>query len=236
MVTIVRDIMGIAGNAISLGLFLSRVPTFKNIIKKKAVEQYLPIPELTILLKCMLWVLYGLPIVHPNSCLVLTSNAIGLFLQAVYLTIFLIYAAREIRLKVLKVLAAELVVMTMLVVVVLQVAHTHEKRSLIVGIPCVIFGSCMYAAPLAFLQMLATRRDPHVSFTLYATCCLNDFFWMRYACLPPLDIYVLITSYFGAVLSLVPPQLWTWCLMVFCTYDTTTLSEDHRSSPRLLPP
>ncbi|CAD5177722.1 unnamed protein product [Musa acuminata subsp. malaccensis] len=195
MVTIVRDIMGIAGNAVSLGLFLSRVPTFKNIIKKKAVEQYLPIPELTILFKCMLWVLYGLPIVHPNSCLVLTSNAIGLFLQAVYLTIFLIYAAREIRLKVLKVLAAELVVMTMLVVVVLQVAHTHEKRSLIVGIPCVIFGSCMYAAPLAFL----------------------------------------ITSYFGAVLSLVPPQLWTWCLMVFCTYDMTTLSEDHRSSPRLLP-
>lgn len=48
-------------------------------------------------------------------------------------------------------LAVELVVMTMLVVVVLQVAHTHEKRSLIVGIPCVIFGSCMYAAPLAFL-------------------------------------------------------------------------------------
>lgn len=72
-------------------------PTFKNIIKKKAVEQYLPIPELTILFKCMLWVLYGLPIVHPNSCLVLTSNAIGLFLQSVYLTIFLIYAAREIR-------------------------------------------------------------------------------------------------------------------------------------------
>lgn len=72
-------------------------PTFKNIIKKKAVEQYLPIPELTILLKCMLWVLYGLPVVHPNSCLVLTSNAIGLFLQAVYLIIFLIYAAREIR-------------------------------------------------------------------------------------------------------------------------------------------
>ncbi|RZR81577.1 hypothetical protein BHM03_00007833 [Ensete ventricosum] len=103
-------------------------PTFKNIIKRKAAEQYLPIPELARLLKCMLGVLYGLPIVHPNSRLVLTSNAIGLFLQAVYLTIYLIYAAREIR-----------------------VAHTHEMRSLIVGIPFVVFGSCMYAAPIAFL-------------------------------------------------------------------------------------
>ncbi|CAL9118386.1 unnamed protein product [Musa textilis] len=235
MMTIVRDIMGITGNVISLGLFLSHVPTFKNIIKKKAVDQYLPFPELTILLKCMLWVLYSLPIVHPNSCLVLTSNAIGLFVQAVYLTIFLIYAAREIRLKVLKVLAAELAVMTMLVVVVLQVAHTHEKRSLIVGIPSVIFGSCMYAAPLAFLQTLATGRVRRVSFTLYATCCLNDFCWLTYACLPPLDFYVLISSYIGAVLSLVPPQLCTCCLMVLCRYVMTTLREDHRSSPWLLP-
>ncbi|RWW32422.1 hypothetical protein GW17_00002904 [Ensete ventricosum] len=107
---------------------LPTAPTFKNIIKRKAVEQYQPFPELARLLKCMLGVLYGLPIVHPNSRLLLTSNAIGLFLQAVYLTIYLIYAAREIR-----------------------VAHTHEMRSLIVGIPFVVFGSCMYAAPIAFL-------------------------------------------------------------------------------------
>ncbi|RWW71506.1 hypothetical protein BHE74_00020751, partial [Ensete ventricosum] len=139
------------GILISFSLFLSPAPTFNNIIKRKAAEQYLPIPELARLLKCMLGVLYGLPIVHPNSRLVLTSNAIGLFLQAVYLTIYLIYAAREIRLKVVKVLALHLAVMTMLVVVVLKVAHTHETRSLIVGIPCVVFGSCMYAVPFQYL-------------------------------------------------------------------------------------
>lgn len=34
-------------------------------------------------------------------------------------------------------------------------AHTHEKRSMIVGILCVIFGSVMYASPLTIMV-----RDP----------------------------------------------------------------------------
>ena len=31
-------------------------------------------------------------------------------------------------------------------------AHTHEKRSMIIGILCVIFGSMMYASPLTIME------------------------------------------------------------------------------------
>lgn len=55
------------------------------------------------------------------------------------------------QLKVLKILAGELAFMTVVVVAVLLAAHTHEKRSLIVGILCIIFGTCMYASPLAVM-------------------------------------------------------------------------------------
>lgn len=70
-------------------------PTFIQIIKKKAVEQFSPIPYLATVLNCMFWVFYGLPIVHPNSLLVITINGIGLALEAIYLTIFFVYATRD---------------------------------------------------------------------------------------------------------------------------------------------
>lgn len=41
--------------------------------------------------------------------------------------------------------------MVIVVLSVLLAAHTHEKRSMIVGILCVIFGSMMYASPLTIM-------------------------------------------------------------------------------------
>lgn len=55
------------------------------------------------------------------------------------------------QIKVLMYLAAEIAFMAAVVAVVLTTAHTHDLRSLIVGILCVIFGTCMYASPLAVM-------------------------------------------------------------------------------------
>ena len=51
----------------------------------------------------------------------------------------------------LGVLALEAAFMAAVVAGVLLGAHTHEKRSMIVGILCVIFGSIMYASPLTIM-------------------------------------------------------------------------------------
>lgn len=56
-----------------------------------------------------------------------------------------------LQMKVLKILAGELAFMAVVVSVVLTVGHSHEKRSLMVGILCVIFGTCMYASPLTVM-------------------------------------------------------------------------------------
>ena len=53
--------------------------------------------------------------------------------------------------KMLGVLAIEAAFMAAVVAGVLVGAHTHEKRSMIVGILCVIFGSIMYASPLTIM-------------------------------------------------------------------------------------
>jgi ABC-type uncharacterized transport system permease subunit len=61
-----------------------------------------------------------------------------------------------VQLKMLGVLAIEVAFVAAVVAGVLLGAHTHEKRSMIVGILCVIFGSVMYASPLTVMV-----RTPH---------------------------------------------------------------------------
>ncbi|KAG0480744.1 hypothetical protein HPP92_011300 [Vanilla planifolia] len=185
-----RSIVGIIGNVISFGLFLSPFPTFVKIFKNKAVEQFSPIPYLATLLNCMLWVFYGLPIVHPNSILVVTINGIGTFLEAIYISIFFIYSPKELRMKLIKILAGEMAFMAAVVAVVLTVGHTHEKRSLMVGVLCVIFGTCMYASPLSVMRMvIQTKSVKYMPFWLSVAAFLNGVCWTAYA-LIKFDIFI----------------------------------------------
>lgn len=56
------------------------------------MEEFKPDPYIATVLNCLFWILYGLPVVHPDSTLVVTINGVGLALEAIYLLIFLIYA------------------------------------------------------------------------------------------------------------------------------------------------
>ncbi|KAK1665519.1 hypothetical protein QYE76_053678 [Lolium multiflorum] len=197
-----RNIVGIIGNVISFGLFLSPVPTFWKIYKKKDVEEFKADPYLATLLNCMLWVFYGLPIVHPNSILVVTINGVGLVVEAIYLMIFFIYAPNKKRLRVLYFLAGEAVFMVIVVLCVLLTAHTHEKRSMIVGILCIIFGTAMYASPLTVMgKVIKTKSTEYMPFLLSLVNFCNGCCWTAYA-LIKFDLYITIPNGLGALFGL----------------------------------
>jgi len=113
------------------------------------VEQYSPVPYLATLLNCMMWVLYGLPAVHPHSMLVVTINGTGMAIELTYITLFLLYSTGATRRRVLLQLAAEVAFVGAIAMLVLNLSHTYERRSMVVGILCVLFGTGMYAAPLS---------------------------------------------------------------------------------------
>ncbi|KAK1326118.1 Bidirectional sugar transporter SWEET7b [Acorus calamus] len=142
-------------------------PTFVNIVKKGAVEQYSAIPYLATLQNCMLWLLYGMPFVHPHSVLVLTINGAGLVFEAVYLTIYFVYANGKQR--------------------NYEGDHKYNIRSLIVGILCVIFGTFMYASPLSVM----TKSVKYMPLPLSLAGFLNGICWTAYA-LIKFDIFILI--------------------------------------------
>lgn len=211
----IRNVIGVIGNVISFGLFLSPVPTFVKIIKKKAVEDFSPIPYLATILNCMFWVFYGLPFVHPNSLLVITINGIGLCFEAIYLTIFFIYATREGRLKVVKILLVEIVFTAVVATLVLHFAHTYEKRSFIVGIFCIIFGTCMYVSPLSVMKLvIQTKSVEYMPFALSLASFLNGLCWTTYAFLP-FDINLVVPNGLGALFGFA--QL----ILYACYYKST---------------
>ncbi|KAF7049729.1 hypothetical protein CFC21_058217 [Triticum aestivum] len=208
-------------------------PAFWRICAAKDVEKFKPDPYLATLLNCMLWVFYGLPIVHANSTLVVTINGIGLAVEAVYLVIFFIYSTIKkgvctspinssdspFRRKMLIVLGIEAAFMLAVVVGVLHGTHTHKKRSMIVGILCVIFGCIMYASPLTIIsKVIRTKSVEYMPFLLSLVSFLNGCCWTTYA-LIKFDLYVMIPNGLGAFLSLV--QL----ILYFFYYKTTPKKE-----------
>ncbi|PKU81011.1 Bidirectional sugar transporter SWEET6b [Dendrobium catenatum] len=207
----IRNIIGIvAGNVISFGLFLSPAPTFMKIYKMKAVEQFSPIPYLTILVNCMLWVFYGLPIVKPNTILVSTINGVGVLIVSSYLIIFFYFSPKKMRIKVLRILAGELVFMTMVITLVLLTLHTHDSRSLIVGIIAIIFCIGMYASPLSVMKLvIKTKSVEYMPFWLSFTGFLNGVCWTSYA-LIKIDIFLLIPNGLGAILGLLQLLLYAF--------------------------
>jgi solute carrier family 50 (sugar transporter) len=114
---------------------------------KGAVEQYSPIPYVATLLNCLMWVLYGLPLVTSHNMLVITINGAGTAIELAYITLFLLYSAGAKRCKVLLLLVAEVA----FVGAVAALAHTQKRRSMVVGILCVLFNIGMYAAPLSVM-------------------------------------------------------------------------------------
>ncbi|KAL6615544.1 hypothetical protein ACP70R_037814 [Stipagrostis hirtigluma subsp. patula] len=223
-----RNVVGIIGNVISFGLFLSPVPTFWRICKQKDVEEFSPDPYLATLLNCMLWVFYGLPIVHPNSILVVTINGIGLVIEAAYLIIFFLFSTNKKRLRMVVALGVEAVFMVIVVLTVLLAAHTHERRSLIVGVLCVIFGTCMYAAPLTIMKkVITTKSVEYMPFFLSLVGFLNGICWTAYA-LIRFDIFVTIPNGLGAFFGLV--QL----ILYACYYKSTPKKEKNVELPTVV--
>ncbi|KAK2385267.1 Nodulin MtN3 family protein [Trifolium repens] len=212
---IARTVVGIIGNIISGFLFLSPVPTFIEIWKKGSVEQFSPAPYLATLANCMVWTLYGLPMVHPDSLLVVTINGSGCVVEIIYVTLFLIYSNRNKRLKVLLWLVVELIFIATLTFVTLRLVHTVKKRSAIVGTTCIIFNIMMYAAPLAIMKLvIMTKSVEYMPLSISLASFGNGIAWTTYA-LIEFDPFITVPNGIGTLFSVAQ-------LILYATYYKST--------------
>ncbi|XP_010034634.2 bidirectional sugar transporter SWEET6b [Eucalyptus grandis] len=194
-----RNVVGIIGNVISFGLFLSPCPTFYRIIKNKSVEEFKAYPYLATVLNCIFWVIYGLPFVRPDSILVVTINGVGLVIELIYICIFFSYAPNKGRKKVVYWLCVEIVFVAAVSLVFLLVFHDHKRRILVFGIICDMCNIIMYISPLTIMKkVITTKSVEYMPFYLSLANFLNGCVWTAYA-LIKLDIFILISNGLGAI-------------------------------------
>ncbi|XP_073042268.1 bidirectional sugar transporter SWEET4-like [Primulina eburnea] len=206
-----RTIIGIIGNVISFGLFISPAPTFKRIWQNKSTEEFHPYPYLLCVLNCLFWVFYGLPVVHPDSTLVITINGIGLALELIYLTIFFAYTSKRNRKIIGAFLLGEAALVGTIAAVTLLCFHTHSKRSTFVGIICVLAGIMMYGSPLSIIKkVVQTKSVEFLPFWLCLAGFVNGIVWFTYANLKTLDLYIATGNGIGAVLGLVQLSVYAY--------------------------
>ncbi|OIV93995.1 hypothetical protein TanjilG_05698 [Lupinus angustifolius] len=198
---IARTVVGIIGNIISGFLFLSPMPTFVAICKRGSVEQYSPAPYLATLVNCMVWTLYGLPMVHPHSLLVVTINGSGCVIELIYVTLFLIYSDHGKRVKVFLLLLLELIFIIALTAITLTLAHTTKKRSAIVGTICIVFNIMMYASPLAVMKLVITTKSvEYMPLFISIASFGNGVAWTTYA-LIRFDPFITVPNGIGTLFA-----------------------------------
>ncbi|KAI3717823.1 hypothetical protein L1987_69685 [Smallanthus sonchifolius] len=91
---------GLLGNVVSFMVFLSPLPTFYKVYKKKSTEGYQSVPYVVGLFSAMLWIYYAL--LKSNAMLLITINSVGCFIQTFYIFFFLFYAPKKARIESLK--------------------------------------------------------------------------------------------------------------------------------------
>ncbi|KAJ4719403.1 Bidirectional sugar transporter SWEET [Melia azedarach] len=191
--------IGIIGNVISILVFACPIKTFWRIVKKKSTENYKGVPYITTLMSTSLWTFYG--ILKPGGLLVATVNGAGAVFQFIYVTLFLIYAPKDKKVKTAKLVGIFNVGFVGVVIAITLLAMHGKMRLTFVGILCAALTIGMYASPLAVMTtVIATKSVKYMPFLLSFFLFLNAGVWSAYAVLVK-DIYIGIPNAIGFVLG-----------------------------------
>ncbi|XP_058226458.1 bidirectional sugar transporter N3-like [Rhododendron vialii] len=171
-------VFGLLGNAISFFVFLSPLPTFYQIRKKKSTEGFQSVPYVVALFSAMLLMYYAF--LKTNATLLITINSFGCFIEAIYIGVFIFYAPKKIQ-------TVKLLV-SMIGGFGLILITTHfvkgPTRVQIVGWICLLFSVSVFAAPLGILkQVIRTKSVEFMPFSLSFSLTLNAVMWFFYGLL-----------------------------------------------------
>ncbi|KAK9269857.1 hypothetical protein L1049_025430 [Liquidambar formosana] len=199
---VLHFLFGIFGNATALFLFLAPTITFKRIIRNKSTEQFSGIPYVMTLLNCLLSAWYGLPFVSPHNILVSTINGTGAVIESIYVLIFIFYAPKKEKGKILGLFTFVLTVFSAVALVSLFALHGN-RRKLFCGLAATIFSIIMYASPLSIMRMvIKTKSVEFMPFFLSLFVFLCGTSWFIFGLLGH-DPFVAVPNGFGCGLGAV---------------------------------
>ncbi|KAK4719622.1 hypothetical protein R3W88_017960 [Solanum pinnatisectum] len=165
--------------AVSFIVFLAPLPTFYNIYKKKSTEGYQSIPYVVALCSAMILIYY----VHlkGNMVDVIIINAIGVFIETIYILFYIFYAPKKAKVQTIKLLLLFVVVGYGGVFLVAQFLLKGAIRTTIVGWISTAFSVCTFVAPLGIMRkVIKTKNVEYMPFLLSFFLTISAVVWFIY--------------------------------------------------------
>ncbi|XP_062016655.1 bidirectional sugar transporter SWEET2a-like [Rosa rugosa] len=198
---------GIAGNVFAFVLFVSPIPTFKRIIRNKSTEQFSGLPYIYAFLNCLICLWYGSPAVKTGIILVATVNSFGAVFQLIYISIFIAYAEKEIKVRMLGLLLVVLAIFGLIVYVSLRVLD-YDGRQTFVGYLSVFSLISMFASPLFIIKLvIKTRSVEFMPFYLSLATFLMSLSFSAYGVFKE-DPFLYFPNGIGTILAIVQLALY----------------------------
>ncbi|XP_016486199.1 bidirectional sugar transporter SWEET13-like [Nicotiana tabacum] len=197
---------GILGNIFSFMVFISPVPTFYGIVKKKSAEGFQSVPYVVALFSSMLWIYYAM--VKTNETLIITINSFGCIAETIYVAIYFAYATKKARMQTLRLVLLLNFGGFGLILFLTQILCKGPKRAEVVGWICMAFSISVFVAPLSIMgRVIRTKSVEFMPFNLSLTLTLSAVMWFLYGLLLR-DIYVTVPNIAGIILGMLQMVLY----------------------------
>ncbi|TVU29947.1 hypothetical protein EJB05_21543 [Eragrostis curvula] len=198
---------GILGNLISLMVFLSPLPTFYRVYRRKSTEGFQSTPYVVTLFSCMLWIFYAL--LKSGAMLLITINGVGCVIETVYIAMYLVYAPKASRVLTAKMLLGLNVGLFGLIALVTLLLPAHGTlRVHVLGWICVSIALAVFAAPLSIMRLvIRTKSVEFMPFSLSFCLVVSAVIWFAYGALKG-DVFVAVPNVLGFVFGLAQMALY----------------------------
>ncbi|KAG4971696.1 hypothetical protein JHK85_038117 [Glycine max] len=199
---VAKDAAGVAGNVFAFGLFVSPIPTFRRIIRNGSTEMFSGLPYIYSLLNCLICMWYGTPLISADNLLVTTVNSIGAVFQFVYIIIFLMYAEKAKKVRMIGLSLAVLGIFAIILVGSLQIDDIIMRRFFVGFLSCASLIS-MFASPLFIIKLvIQTKSVEFMPFYLSLSTFLMSTSFLLYGLFND-DAFIYVPNGIGTILGLI---------------------------------
>ncbi|KAE8768059.1 hypothetical protein D1007_60509 [Hordeum vulgare] len=177
-------LLGYLGVGTALLLIGSPIPTFWRIVKTKQVGEEEPYSYMSVLFNAAACVIYGLPVfADKTNKPVMLANGVGVFLELVYVILFIMYVAGERRRNHMIILIGVVVaIMALLGLLLGTVFFGHVWTRTYMGWIAMLSGVAMYLAPI-FKTVGAWKNSDRARLSVIQSMAAlaNGTMWTAYA-------------------------------------------------------